>query len=76
MNPPQTYRQYLQNRYGPFICLNFRYLENLYDKLQHSENSLTFLCKCRQYNIVPKGLRLKTPYVSNKTKQIKELIKL
>lgn len=64
-NTPQiTFRNYLQTRYGPNILKTFRKWENTCKKLALSENSVTFLCKCRNSRIIPKGLKLKAPYHS------------
>lgn len=70
--PQITFRQYLDNRYGPNINQCFRFLEKCYKKLAKSENSITFLCKCRQHNIIPKFLRLKVPFENEKIRRILE----
>jgi len=70
MNSPQQFRFYLNQRYGPNCLGIFRKLEKLYIKLSHSENSITFLYKCKNNNLIPKCLKLHTSYSNHKTQKI------
>ncbi|KAJ8914806.1 hypothetical protein NQ315_014551 [Exocentrus adspersus] len=68
--PQISYRQYLRERYGPETVQNFKKLEVLSTKYAQSANSLTFLHKCREQNLIPRGLRLKTTIQSEKANRI------
>ncbi|KAJ8919390.1 hypothetical protein NQ315_016483 [Exocentrus adspersus] len=68
--PQISYRQYLRERYGPETIQNFKKLEVLSTKYAQSANSLTFLHKCREQNLIPRGLRLKTTIQSEKANRI------
>ncbi|KAJ8911014.1 hypothetical protein NQ315_003576, partial [Exocentrus adspersus] len=68
--PQISYRQYLRERYGPETIQNFKKLEVLSTKYAQSANSLTFLHKCREQNLIPRGLRLKTTIQCEKANRI------
>ncbi|XP_044752953.1 uncharacterized protein LOC123312537 [Coccinella septempunctata] len=71
-NPPKiNFNRYLKERYGPFSISSFRKLEELYKKLSHTENSLTFMCRCRDNRLIPKFLRIRLPFRSNGSEKIK-----
>ncbi|XP_050510634.1 uncharacterized protein LOC126887260 [Diabrotica virgifera virgifera] len=65
-----SFRTTLRNRYGPIVCQNFRKLETFYEKLAHCQNSIKFLRRCRNNNIIPKGLRLRPAYSSRRLQNI------
>src|SRR5579859_7361329 len=70
--PKKTLRQELDSRYGPVVNSQFRKLEKtLLRQVRHS-NSLTFLMRCRDNNIIPKGLRLKAPTPTLRAKTVCE----
>ena len=69
---PITYRSTLDSRYGPEVNSIFRRLEAHQHKLAREENHLTFLYKCKNHEIVPKGLQIKAPFPTQRVKRICE----
>ena len=69
---PITYRNTLDSRYGPEVNSIFRRLEAHHHKLAREENHLTFLYKCKNHEIVPKGLQIKAPFPTPRARRICE----
>ena len=67
---PQNYRNQLLICYGGEIPSTIRQMDKVNIKLAHATSSSTFLCCCRDNNIIPNGLRLKNPCVSQRSKTI------
>ena len=67
-----SFKENINNRYGPGFNINIRKLENLFVKLAHSISHFNFLTKVLSLNLFPKGFRIKAPYSSHKSKFIIE----
>ena len=67
-----TFRKIISDRYGPDTVSVWRKCEKLTIKLARETNHLTFLCRCRDKDIVPKGLQVKAPVNSKRAKLITE----
>ena len=71
LSPPQSgFRKSLCERYGPDTTTAFRNLEKAQFKLCREQNSLTFLMRCRDNNIIPKGLKVNVPQSSQRARRI------
>jgi Reverse transcriptase (RNA-dependent DNA polymerase) len=65
-----TFRNILNNRYGPDIPTMYRQLDKEIEKYTRVAANLTFLCKCRALDMVPNGLVLKDPCGSRRSRRI------
>ena len=72
INPPSlsNFKNTINSRYGPGTNLRVKQLEKSLLKLARESNHLEFLIKCRDNNIIPKGLIIKSPYNSPKSRTI------
>ena len=68
----QAFRRTISDRYGPETVNNWRKWEKLNIKLAKEKNHLTFMCRCRDNDIIPNGLRLKTPVYTKQARRIGE----
>jgi hypothetical protein len=68
--PSESYKNYLCNRYETDIYLCFTKLEKLNKQLAKTLNHIIFLMRCKSSDIIPLGLRLKTPVNSHRTTKI------
>ena len=68
----QSLRKTITDRYGPETATNWRKWEKLNIKLARERNHLTFMCRCRDNNIIPAGLNIKLPVKTKQGKLIAE----
>ena len=66
----RNFKESINSRYGPGTNVLIRKLESQLIKLARESNHIHFLVNCRDNNIVPKGLRIKCPFESIKSKNI------
>jgi hypothetical protein len=57
-----SFKSRINTRYGPGVIDIIKDLEKSMEKLALNTCHLTFLMKCRDFDIVPKRLKIKIPY--------------
>jgi predicted GIY-YIG superfamily endonuclease len=65
-----SFKNRINNRYGPGFNVNIRKFENLHTHLAHAICNFRFLSTVKAYGIIPKGLRIKLNFFSNKADSI------
>ena len=63
-------RDSIRRQYGDVAVTIFKKLSTVEQKLVKTSNQLTFLIRCRDLHIIPKGLRIKTPVNSRSANKI------
>lgn len=66
----ETYRNNLISHYGNETAGMFRKLEATYKKLAKVENHLTFVHKCKNFDLLPKFVRIKKSHFSKSKQKI------
>ena len=66
----QTYKKLITELYGEYTHSSFKRLDRLTNQRSRLINNLTFLKRCRDNQVVPKGLRIPNKYHTGYTRKI------
>ena len=68
---PNNFHASISSRFGPTHTSTIYRLRRTEEKLARANNDLTFLIRCRNQGIIPKGLRLYLPLQTTETNALK-----
>ena len=66
----QTYKKLITELYGEYTHSSFKRLDRLTNQRSRLINNLTFLKRCRDNQVVPKGLRISNKYHTEYARKI------